>query len=60
MGDSYKSAKEAFVSDTKGSTIFHINVISFVALVSVISILSNLLLTLDMITTSVLSPSTLL
>ncbi|KAF8323894.1 hypothetical protein DL93DRAFT_2222776 [Clavulina sp. PMI_390] len=32
---SYKSAKEAFVSDTTGSSIFHINSISLVALSSI-------------------------
>lgn len=33
MGDNYKDAKEAFVSDMTGSTISHINLISLVALV---------------------------
>jgi phosphatidylinositol glycan class W len=31
---SYKSAKEAFVSDATGSSVFHVNAISLVALVS--------------------------
>lgn len=33
MGDSYKAAKEAFVSGTNGSTILHVHMISSVALV---------------------------
>jgi len=35
MDDNYKKAKEAFVSDTTGSSIFHINMISLVALCSI-------------------------
>lgn len=33
MGDNYKEAKEAFVTGMAGSTVLHINMISFVALV---------------------------
>ncbi|RDB28918.1 GPI-anchored wall transfer protein 1 [Hypsizygus marmoreus] len=35
MGDSYKKAKEAFVSDATGSSVLHINLISLVALCSI-------------------------
>ncbi|KAF8221827.1 GWT1-domain-containing protein [Tricholoma matsutake] len=35
MGDSYKAAKEAFVSGTNGSTILHVHMISSVALSSI-------------------------
>jgi hypothetical protein len=34
MDDDYKRAKEAFVSDTTGSSMGHINTITFAAIVS--------------------------
>jgi phosphatidylinositol glycan class W len=34
MDDDYKRAKEAFVSDTTGSSMVHINAITFAAIVS--------------------------
>ena len=44
MHDTYKSAKEAFVSNMSGSSVGHINLLSLAALVcygSLFSILSN-------------------